>query len=259
MQGIGRRILRLTRFGLVVAVGLLFLGTGVALCQHRVDQNHFRCYIISSQTPQPAESITLQDQFNVDAPQSVLVGEPLMFCPPTEKTVGGVTFPIEDEEEHYALYPAPGTAVPRTVLVTDQFGTDVPWQLTTPKYVMVPTAKTINGVTFDDRTNMNHYWCYAATGPRVGASATLDDQFSGPDAVRVTTPTLFCNPAEKVHNGVTFPIEDEETHLACYEIHGKQKTQQYTFTAENQFETDTWQTAAWEILCAPAQKELPAP
>jgi hypothetical protein len=259
MQGIGRRILRLTRFGLGAAVGLLFLGTGVALCRNQVDQNHFRCYIISSQTPQPAESITLEDQFNVEAPQSVLVGEPLMFCPPTEKTIGGeVVGPIEDEEEHYALYPAPGTAVPRTVLVTDQFGTNVPWQLTTPKYVMVPTAKTINNMTFDDRANMNHYWCYQATGPRVGVRATLDDQFSGPDTVRVTTPTLFCNPAAKVHNGVPFPIVDEETHLACYEIHGKQKTQQHTFTAENQFETDQWQTAAWEILCAPAQKALPA-
>ncbi|HEV8611739.1 MAG TPA: hypothetical protein VGS98_16915 [Thermoanaerobaculia bacterium] len=242
---------------MIAAVGVLLVGSGVALGQ-RVDEQHFRCYIISSQTPQAAQAITLDDQFTSE-PQSTLVGEPVMFCPPTEKTKQGVTFPIEDEEEHYALYPAPGPAVPRTVLVTDQFGADVPWQITTPKYVMVPTAKTIGEQTFDDRANMNHYWCYEASGPRVGARVTLDDQFSGPDNVRVTTPTLFCTPAEKVHNSQTFPILAEDLHLACYEIHGKQKTQQFTLTAENQFERDQWQTGPWEILCAPAEKALPSP
>ncbi|HEX9287191.1 MAG TPA: hypothetical protein VF999_08000 [Thermoanaerobaculia bacterium] len=260
MKRDARRVARLALFGLIVAVGVLLVGPGVALGQgRRVAQNHFRCYIISSQTPQPAESITLEDQFNVGTPVSTLVGEPVMFCPPTEKTVGEQTFPIEEEEEHYALYPAPALASPRNVLVTDQFGTNVLWQITTPKYLMVPTAKTIGGVTFDNRENMNHYWCYEASGPRVDVKATLDDQFDGPDKVRITRPTLFCNPVEKVHNGVTFEILDEETHLACYEIHGKQKTQQFTFGVENQFETDEWQTAAWEILCAPAEKALPAP
>jgi hypothetical protein len=266
MQRKARRVARLTLFGLIAAVGVLFVGSGVALGQPGpgVDQNHFRCYIISQQTPQAAQAITLDDQFTTEPEaQPVLVGEPVMFCPPTEKSIGGeVVGPIEDEEEHYALYPAPGPAVPRTVLVTDQFGTDVPWQITTPKYVMVPTAKTIviegEEVTFDDRENMNHYWCYEATGPRVGARGTLDDQFNGPDNVRVTTPKLFCAPAEKVHNEVEFPILDEETHLACYEIHGKQKTQQFTVGALNQFEDDQWQTGPWEILCAPATKALPA-
>jgi hypothetical protein len=249
----------LALFGLIAAVGVLLVGTGVALGQGRqVDQNHFRCYIISQQTPQPAAAITLDDQFT-EGPMSTFAGEPIMFCPPTEKTIGGqVIGPIEDEEEHYALYNAPGPAVPRTVFVTDQFGTDVPWQITTPKYVMVPTAKTIGEDTFDDRENMNHYWCYEASGPRVNARVTLDDQFNGPDSLRVTRPTLLCTPAEKVHDGQTFEIEDEDLHLACYEIHGKQKTQQFTLTAENQFETDQWQTGPWEILCAPAEKALTA-
>jgi len=227
-----------------------------APAQPPTNENHFRCYIISQQTPQAAPTITLDDQFTT-APQPVEVGEPLMFCPPTAKTHGQQVFEIEDENEHYTLYPAPGPASPQTVLITDQFGTDVPWRLTTPKYVLVPTAKTIGGVTFDDRDDLNHYWCYEASGPRVGARVTLDDQFGGPDTVRVTTPTLLCTPAEKVHAGETFRIEDRNLHLACYEIHGKQATEQFTFTAENQFETDQFQTAAWEILCAPAEKSLP--
>jgi len=249
---------RLKAVVVLAAVSLVFamMGVGAALAQPLSDENHFRCYVVSQQTPQPAEAITLDDQFTAGA-VSTLVGEPVMFCAPTAKTVGGETFPIENEEQHYTLYTAPGRATPQTVLVTDQFGTDVPWQLTTPKYVMVPTAKTIDGQTFDDRDGMNHYWCYEASGPRVGARGTLEDQFSGPDNVRVTTPTLLCTPAEKVHDEETTQIEDEDLHLACYEIHGKQKTENVTFTAENQFETDEFQIAAWEILCAPAEKTLP--
>jgi hypothetical protein len=243
-----------------VLVGMtVLLGDGAAApAQPPSDENHFRCYIVSQQTPQPAVSITLDDQFT-DGPESVRVGEPVMVCAPAAKTVGGVVFPIEDEEEHYVLYNAPGVASPRNVLVTDQFGTGVTWRVTTPKYILVPTAKTIGGETFDDRDDMNHYWCYEANGPRVGVRATLEDQFSGPDNVRVTTPTLLCNPAEKEHAGETFPIEDEELHLACYEIHGKQKTQQFMIGVENQFEEDVYQTGPWEILCAPGEKALPGP
>lgn len=114
------------------------------------------------------------------------------------------------------------------------------------------------GLYLDDRDNMNHYWCYEARGPRVGARVTLDDQFGGPNTVRVTTPTLLCAPAEKVHGDDEFPIEGEDLHLACYEIRGKQKVQQFTLTAENQFETDVFQTGPFEILCAPAEKTLPS-
>jgi hypothetical protein len=248
------------RLGIVLAgvsLVVLIATPAPAPAQPPSRENHFRCYVISQQTPQPAVAVTLEDQFMTE-PVPTTVGEPVLFCVPTEKTVGEEVFPIENEEEHFTLYNAPATATPQDVFVTDQFGTAVPWKITTPKYLMVPTAKTIGGVTFDDRKDMNHYWCYEANGPRVGARATLDDQFSGPDQIRVTTPTLLCTPVEKVHAGETFPIEDEELHLACYDILGKVKTEQFTFTAENQFETDEFQTAAWQILCAPAEKDLPS-
>ena len=246
------------RIGLAMAqIAAMLLVAAPVSAQPPSDENHFRCYIVSQQMPQPAEAITLDDQFTV-GPEATMVGEPVMFCPPTEKTIGEETFPIEDEQEHYTLYTAPSAAAPRTVLITDQFGTDVPWQITTPKYVMVPTAKTVGGETFDDRDDMNHYWCYEANGPRVGARVTLQDQFRGPDAVRITTPTLLCAPAEKVHGTEIFEVQDEDLHLACYEVHGKQKVEQFMLTAENQFETDTFQTGPFEILCAPAEKTLPS-
>jgi hypothetical protein len=251
---------RFSGISTAAAFAALLVASGMAFGQPGppADENHFRCYIISQQTPQAAVAITLDDQFT-EAPMSTQVGEPVMFCPPTAKSIGGeLVGPIENEEQHYTLYNAPGTAEPRDILVSTQFSGDAPWQITTPKYVMVPTAKTIGGVTFDAVEDSQHYWCYEASGPRVGVRASLLDQFSGPDTVRVTTPTLFCAPAEKVHGEQDpFEILDEELHYACYEIHGKQKTEQHTLTAENQFERDEWQTAAWEIICAPASKAFP--
>jgi hypothetical protein len=253
-----RRIRRVLAPALVGAT-ILLIGSAPATApaQPPSKENHYRCYIVSKQTPQPAAAITLDDQFTAE-PVATMVGEPVMICAPTEKSiVGGATFPIEEEEQHFVLYNAPAPAEPRTVFVTDQFGTDVEWQVTTPKYILVPTAKTVGDDTFEPQSEQ-HYWCYEANGPRVGVRATLTDQFSGPDLVRVTTPTLFCNPAAKVHPGVgTFPIEEEELHFACYEIHGKQKTEQFMVGVENQFEEDVFQTAAWEIICAPAEKGLP--
>jgi hypothetical protein len=242
---------------ILIGVAILIIGTLSAQAQQPSNENHFRCYIVSQQTPQPGETITLEDQFNEGNPQTVTVGEPIMICAPTEKTVGEDVSEIEDEEEHFVLYTAPDEAEPRIIQVTNQFGTDVSWMVTTPKYILVPTAKTVDGETFDDVDNLNHYWCYEANGPRAGVRAMLDDQFSGPSAVRVTTPTLFCNPAEKVSADGTFEILDEELHYACYEIHGKQKTQQHIVGVENQFETDVFQTGPWEILCAPSEKTLP--
>ena len=242
---------------MLAGLAIVLIGVVSTEAQGQQDQNHFRCYIVSQQTPQAGETITLEDQFNENDPQTVTVGEPVMICAPTEKTVGEDVFEIEDENEHFVLYNAPDEAEPRIVQVTNQFGTDIPWLITTPKYILVPTAKTVDGDVFDDVDNLNHYWCYEANGPRARVRAKLDDQFSGPDNVRVTTPTLFCAPAEKVSADGTFEVLDEELHYACYEIHGKQKTEQHTVGVENQFETDIYQTAAWEILCAPSEKTLP--
>jgi hypothetical protein len=49
-------------------------------------------------------------------------------------------------------------------------------------------------------------WCYDVTGPPVGATVTLADQF-GSDTVQVEQPEYFCNPVVKVHNGVTTRIQ----------------------------------------------------
>jgi hypothetical protein len=111
----------------------------------------------------------------------------------------------------------------------------------------------------DVRRPRQDEWCYEANGPRVGVRATLADQFSGPDAVRVTTPTLLCNPAEKVREGQVFPIEDEDLHLACYEIHGKAENRAVHHRCGESVRDGHVPDRGLGDLCAPAEKTLASP
>jgi hypothetical protein len=210
------------------------------------EETHFRCYIVSQQTPQPAETVTLSDQFLEDV--ALTVDEPLQFCAPTSKN--GVE--IEEPEEHLTMYDAPQELTPHlTVSTRDQFGARA-LEVVSARVLLVPTQKRVGGLEFPNR--LNHYWCYEANGPRVGESHTLDDQFSGPDTVRVEEPRYFCNPVEKIHAGERFRIVERQVHLTCYEIHGPQKTEPTQFDMTNQLETDTFTVTSYELLCVPSEK-----
>jgi len=67
---------------------------------------HFRCYIISQQTPRPATSVTLKDQFLEDV--TLTIDEPLQFCAPTSKN----GLEIEEPEEHLTMYGAAANLSP---------------------------------------------------------------------------------------------------------------------------------------------------
>jgi hypothetical protein len=211
--------------------------------QQPTDENHFRCYIVSQQTPEAAETVVLTDQFAVD--QTLTVDEPLQFCAPTSKE----GLEIEEPEEHLTMYGAPRELVPHLIVETeDQFGLRT-LELVGARVLLVPTEK--NELGFPDE--LNHYWCYEAEGERVRQRVTLDDQF-GSDSVRVERPKLFCNPVEKTHGEVTVPIEEEQVHLTCYEIKGPQRTEATMFDVSNQLEEDTFTVTAFELLCVPSEK-----
>jgi hypothetical protein len=209
------------------------------------EETHFRCYIVSQQTPKPAETVTLSDQFLEDV--ALTVDEPLQFCAPTSKN--GVA--IEEPEEHLTMYAAPQELTPHLIVETeDQFG-ERELEVVGARLLLVPTEKLVSDLGFPER--LNHYWCYEANGERVGEDVTLEDQF-GSDTVRVEEPRFFCNPVEKLHAGVRFRIEERQVHLTCYEIHGPQKTVPTQFGMTNQLETDTFTVTAYELLCVPSAK-----
>jgi hypothetical protein len=198
---------------------------------------------VSNQTPEPANTVTLDDQFL--PPTALTVDEPLQFCAPTSKN----GLPIEEPEEHLTMYGAAWPLEPDlSVSTEDQFGPRT-LRAIAARVLLVPTEK--NELGFPDR--LNHYWCYEVWGPKVRQTVTLDDQF-GADTVRVERPKLFCNPVEKVSEAGRFRIEEREVHLTCYEIFGPQKTVAQTFGVHNQFEDDTFTVTAYELLCVPSAK-----
>jgi hypothetical protein len=224
-------------------------------------ETHFRCYIVSRQTPQSPTLITLSDQFLQDV--SLEVDEPLQFCAPVSKN----GLPIEEPEEHLTMYGAAANLVPHLIVETrDQFGPRT-LEAVGARVLLVPTQKlTVEGVPtgLPFRRRLNHSWCYEVNGEPIDRDVSLSDQF-GTDTVRVEQPVLFCNPVEKVRvidgrREVT-RIEEREVHLTCYDIHAPQRTEPTRLEILNQFERDTFTITSFELLCVPSAKEnvRPAP
>jgi hypothetical protein len=234
------------RLAVLTTFGFVLLAQS-AQAQRPVDfeeETHFRCYTISKQTPAPARTVELEDQF-LEATLSV--DEPELFCPPTSKD----GLEIEEPEEHLTTYGAAAPLEPDlSVSTEDQFGPRT-LRVNGARELFVPTQKLVGGLDFPRR--LNHYWCYEARGPKVGQTVTLDDQF-GPDTVRVERPHRFCNPVEKVSAEGRFRIIEREVHLTCYEIFGPQKTIAQTFGVDNQFEMDVFTVTSHQLLCVPAEK-----
>jgi hypothetical protein len=213
-------------------------------------ETHFRCYIVSQQTPQPATLITLTDQFLRNV--SLEVDEPLQFCAPVSKN----GLPIEEPEEHLTMYAAAANLAPHLIVDTeDQFGPR-PLEAVGARVLLVPTQKlTVEGVPtgLDVPKKLNHSWCYEVNGEPVDRDVTLSDQFRT-DTVRVEQPVLFCNPVEKRVGDVRTRIEEREVHLTCYDIHAPQRTEATQVEILNQFERDTFTITSFELLCVPSAK-----
>ena len=223
------------------------------------DQDHFWCYIVSSETPQPAVDATLHDQFQT---ASVKVGTPLQFCNPVQKKVGSVTTGIVDIRDHITVYHLE-TAAPlpteRTFFATNQFGTRQ--QLTVDKAttLMVPTKK--NNLAFP--TGLDHFLCYPVTGDSINKTVQLSDQFQTQE-VMVEAPTLFCNPVQKTRGTNITRIQHPLAHQLCYEIRFGQETEPTRVKITNQIEPppagqtfgDIFTLTNTQMLCVPSTKQL---
>jgi hypothetical protein len=248
-----QRLATYTIFGLILAgtalyVGALGPGPGKAL---KLD--HFWCYIVSSETPQPAVTVTLQDQFQT---ATVSVGSPLQFCNPAQKTIGPVVTPIVDLNNHLTMYnlltsaPLPTS---RTLTATNQFGAQ---QLTVDKAttLMVPTQK--DALRFP--TKLDHYLCYPVTGTSLELGVSLTDQFQSQDII-VEKPVLFCNPVAKTIGNKTTRIQNAAAHQVCYNIRLPQSTTSRQVPIQNQLETDTFTLTTTQLLCVPSTKTQVSP
>jgi len=242
------------RLAVQALLGVIFAVAVPTVWAQGVDfekETHFRCYIVSQQTPRAATAVTLTDQFLEDV--TLEVDEPLQFCAPTSKN--GVE--IEEPEEHLTMYGAAANLVPHLIVETvDQFGPRT-LEAVGARVLLVPTEKVaVEGVPTDlgEPRQLNHSWCYQVTGEPVDRVVTLKDQFRS-DTLRVEQPVLFCNPVEKRVGGkVVGRIVEREVHLTCYDLHGPQRTEATRVEIANQFEEDTFTITSFELLCVPSEK-----
>jgi hypothetical protein len=172
--------------------------------------DHFKCYLPGNATPVVPAPVQLLDQFG---PGATVVGNVFRLCNPARKYHDGQITPIQKPDNHLTLHQtAPQPVVHRRLKIRNQFGEQ---QLIThdARVLAVPTQKKPHG----PPQGLSHFSCYAAEGPLVDVPVALEDQFFA-SKHRMGRPILFCNPAQKWHNGVVTPIANPNDHLACYSI-----------------------------------------
>jgi uncharacterized repeat protein (TIGR02543 family) len=107
---------------------------------------------------------------------------------------------------------------------------------------------------------LDHFKCYHAPGALPHQTVFLEDQFVAIDATLNWT-QLFCNPAEKVHEGVT-PIWNPDNHLTIYNILYEgifDPPGYWDVVVDNQFGTnqELWVEGGPWFLAVPTQKLEP--
>jgi hypothetical protein len=259
--GVMRKILGGVVFVVAFAVAMLALRSDVAYVQPIHD--HYKSYNVDS-PPLPAPiDVTLRDQFGT---VQGVVEQVRMFSPPVEKFLpSGEVSPIIHAENHLTWYQfLGGTAAQRTLLVTNQFGTDQEWVVKDPIYLLLPAWKLyVNGLPtgLDHPSGLDHYLCYdVISGPSVGLDGViLTDQFHQ-ELVTVGAPMVFCNPADKIVPEDGLPIYDNANHLACYDISPHEPLPfPIHVVANDQFGDSQFVILENQFLCLPSEKRIKPP
>jgi len=243
------------RVWLIIALLSLAVVFSVSAQGQAAVVDHFRCYLVPAAATQPV-NVQLLDQFDAAAGNIENITKLSIehFCNPVNKTVNGVTTPIVNIKHHLTMYQInPQTTISRTVTVKNQFGTQT-LSVADARWLAVPTGKALPpNPPPPPSADLDHYKCYAASGPSLlNVIATLRDQFRT-DTVRVLQPVRFCNPVQKTHDGVVTPILNPSVHLVCYST--TVVTFQTNIVIQNQFTPGmNLQVVNPDLLCAPSSK-----
>jgi hypothetical protein len=177
---------------------------------------------------------------------------------PTWKTHGPVVHAPSDTVTHYDWWDVPNRPEPRTVIIDNQFDTNLPIQIYELDFLLTPTRKSLTPSPLPPITDKNHYLCYRAQGSSPGLDVILRDQFHEQGQL-VASLTYFCNPCWKRHSGVYYPIQDTVTHLALYRLEIPGFGPRYPYLTD-QF-VNNWYTSVRqypdEYLVVPTYKHEP--
>jgi len=103
----------------------------------------------------------------------------------------------------------------------------------------------------------NHYLVYNLRTPMpIAKQVDLRDQF-GKVSVTSLVFEKFATPAEKIHNGVVYPMVNPDIHQDWWRINSTQPVR--TVIVTDQFGSSKWQVAHASYLLLPSLKNLPGP
>jgi hypothetical protein len=205
-------------------------------------ENHYKVYEVPESFVVTGD-IRLNDQFGEFLTTVVLLDK---FANPVDKNAEG----IPDTTLHQTWWEIDDPEPVRTVEMTNQFGTQT-LTLGNGRYLVLPAHKNDTSGP-PPPGDGQHYKCYEAEGTPVDSAVVLVDQFDVMTTV-ATVPKYFCNPVEKMFEGVVSPIVDPEQHMTCYEL-GPSMPVFIPLLAWDQF--GPWQLTAaqTEWLCVPSAK-----
>jgi hypothetical protein len=211
-----------------------------------VGLDHFLLY--KADGPAVSVTVELKDQWHLES--NVTVIRPVYFANPVQKTHDGKVTLINNPETHLVFYEIVGESFNRSVEISNQF---VRWgslNVTWPRLLAVPSEKKkVITQEFD------HFKCYRAAGPPVGATVNLEDQFVTINAT-VYDPQFFCNPVEKnVCGHFVAPISHPDWHLTLYYVKSNAATPTWSVNVSNQFGQQNLIVSNPLMLAVPTQKE----
>jgi len=218
--------------------------------------NHYLVYLVDETEFEPV-GVNLKDQFIPDG-EDVTVWGPYYFANPVKKTVveNGDVAAIEDPELHWVLYDiwdAEAPSIEKNGLqIANQFGNDQILDLTYRDLLAVPSEKNV-----PPTPPLDHFKCYQTLPEEPwDLEVGLLDQFhSDYLPALVLEPWMFCNPVDKVHDGVT-TTSNPDNHLTVYWIETLKGS--WSVTVDNQFGDDQELTVWGPVaLAVPTQKLMP--
>jgi len=213
-------------------------------------------------------TVDLEDQWHIES--DVELYHPVYFANPAGKiSPYGDWNPsdplvIQNPDEHLVFYQIAGEPYQGNVVIQNQFHQQETLSVSQAELLAVPSEK-IGFEPFEpEPVALDHFACYwiaEEASPVEHGVLSLKDQFVDMEA-ELGWPLYFCNPVEKVYEGVVTPILDPDHHLTIYEIYHQQEPQYWQVEVNNQF--GTWGSTSWPMivrgpvaLAVPTQKAVP--
>jgi len=190
----------------------------------------FYCWKPNPQNVMTTNDVVLIDQFKIEYFFDEFTLEE--FCESGQKTVIGdpnVVFPNRYPlGQHYTTYLVNSGVNPGVTFdvgIHNFINYDLRDVRVGPlKEIWIPNDKNV-GQTELSEDKIRHYMCYEIISNHavLGAQIILDTTNFEPATVNLNKPILFCNPAQKTHNGppINTNFKNDEHHLTCFDFIGE--------------------------------------